>query len=309
MSAARLRAVVLAVALFCWVGTAGYGQTVLRWHFQEGASYKGRTVFRVKNEIKGPKGTFVTEIHQDLQMTVRVRSVASDGSAVLEETVDRIVLRIVVPGGGFTYDSDKGDMPAEPAVQQTVAALKPLVGATAVAKVDARGTVLERKLPAAMRQLLQQDPTVRAVASQLFPSGSQSNQGLPVLPILPDRPVKIGDSWNLGARELVLPLITLRFDARYTYLGRERTERGMCHKLGIRTLLKSKPAAGAPVKMEVIKSSGKGEAYIDEGLTYLVKSRARQVIEFLVKGEKEEFQYKVTSEVSFELVPQRASEK
>ncbi len=302
MNAPLRRLASFAVLFFFTAACVAQEQTVLRWNFQQGGVYKHRTVQRIRNELEGPQGNIQIVMDQEFYTTQRVKSVSSDGStAVLEVTVDRVVLTMDLPTGKVTYDSAQDQAPMNPAAQQLVAALKPFVGSSLIATVDSRGNVQKLELPEALKKALQQSPVSQQQDDQLF-----RNFGGQGMIVFPEEAVSPGSTWTIGPQQLKLPFGTLGTTITYTYAGRVQTKEGVLHKIGINLRISSEPAQGGPVSIELSKHSGKGEAYVDENITHLVKSAIEQEMEIVVTAQGQKITQKVTTETQVQALPNTA---
>ena len=153
-SAAWLAAAMLLVA----VNTA-QADTVLKWKFKEGDKLNYALQQKADIIIDANGVEFDIKVGQTMDLTWNVKSVASDGTVELSQTVDRVQLKMSTPfTGEFVYDSkDEDNAPTGEIWDRMGGPIKALVGGEFLIKLKANGQVDEIKLPEKLTELLSQE--------------------------------------------------------------------------------------------------------------------------------------------------------
>ena len=128
--------------------TTARADNTLRWKFKAGETLN--YVMDRETEMKIDLSGSLIEIKSGMifDTTWKVKSVADDGTAELEQTVDRIQIKMDSPlGGGLDYDSKKPGSGQGQAWEMIGPTIEALVGQTFTLKATSTGTVSDIKLP------------------------------------------------------------------------------------------------------------------------------------------------------------------
>jgi hypothetical protein len=144
--------VLLALALT--QATGAWAAAPIRWKFKEGQSlnYVLERGAEGKMKLSGAEVTF--KMGMAFDTTWQVKSVAADGTAMVEQTVDRIQINMSSPlAGTMAYDSKNTEKPAAGPVW---AMLEPVVtgmlGQTFKVMITPLGAVTDIELPAKLSE-------------------------------------------------------------------------------------------------------------------------------------------------------------
>src|SRR5262245_48672659 len=107
----RLHLTALAILAVGFVASAR-GESPLRWKFKEGQSLDYVLERTAEGKVSLMGAEFAFKMGMAFDTTWKVKSVAADGSANVEQTVERIQISMSSPlAGDVAYDSKSGDKP------------------------------------------------------------------------------------------------------------------------------------------------------------------------------------------------------
>ncbi len=104
----RVGCIALTVAVVGMCASPALAQTKLRWKFQAGEKVNYEMNMVMVQSMNFGDQPINTKVSQLMNMTWQAKEVADDGTAVMEQTIDRIRVEIVPPGADPTpikYDS------------------------------------------------------------------------------------------------------------------------------------------------------------------------------------------------------------
>ena len=126
----------------------------IRWKFKEGQSLNYVLERGAEGKVNLTGAEFAFKMGMTFDTTWQVKSVAADGTATVEQTVDRIQINMSSPlAGNMAYDSKNTEKPAAGPVW---AMLEPVVtgmlGQTFKVKISSLGAVSDIELPAKLSE-------------------------------------------------------------------------------------------------------------------------------------------------------------
>ena len=249
----------------CGPPTAAFGQTQLRWHFTPGETLEIEIRQGIQLDSKFGDEPIQVRNQMRQEMTWRVDSVDSEGTAQLTMRIDRLVMSLEIPGADSIEFDSANEEDAEGPAQRIAGDVRPLVGLECRLRVTPRGEVVSFKpTPQAEERLANMRPEMRW--REIF-----SRQGigtlvqLAVSPLPADAVVK-GECWN--ATETVnSPVGPLQKETRYCYAGpnKEHGEKtARLEKINIQeqwTLAKEKNPSR--VELQIKQQEGSGVLLVD----------------------------------------------
>jgi hypothetical protein len=264
----RIGSVVMALLALLAGDSTSNAQALLRWKFKPGQVIHLTMTQKTKQTVtSGETPPIPMDMTNIMDMKWKVEAVDSQGVASVAQTFDRMRISMQgAPGMSFEFDSASGKDP-EGAAKMIASIMKPMVGAAMIVKMTARGDVVEVKLPEAMESLKKM-AAAGGMGDMLSPEGIKKMSGLGVLP---EKPVKPGDSWSNTA-EMKSPFLgTIAMEQKYTYLG--PVERGgrTLERIGIATRTKP-PVKKDPGPASAMEMEGTAESYFDNRIGRLVEN-------------------------------------
>lgn len=289
---------------------AGQPQQIdFRFKFETGRTVRQRLVSKTVGDLKllGPM-KFQQTFEQ--QLLTRCRKVNTDGSAVLDLTLEAVALRQSMGPMTLEFDSRtwKPGQSGNPALEFLGKLFSAMAGTTFTLNVDANGEPTKVEgLSEAMKKALEQmgDDKEAQVLRKMFEdmiSGLGDDNIMQQFRsfgrLAPPKPglVKVGEKWDHDWSMKSLPLVAggLEGKGEYELLGIQRLNGRQCVKVRVKESFKMtppdpqapKPAADSPlgalfsrVKMELSSSGGDGIAYIDAQTGDVINLRQTQNIE------------------------------
>jgi len=284
--------------------------TTLKWKFKEGdvLNYVMDNATEQKIDRQGAVIDIGTRFVFDL--TWKVKSVAADGTAEMEQTVDRLQFKVTSPFANMDYDSKSEKKPEGPIWDQMEPLMTALLGQAFQLKVSPAGKVSDIKLPEKLAKHFadQQGGGAggggrRGLGAML---GGFSENGVKemiqksVLP-LPEKPVTADTKWNQSF-EMVMPgagkqktLVT------YSYSGSEQQEGKSLDKIATKVELTFEPAENSQTEVEITEQEGSATIYFDTAAGRTVKSSAKQKMKMEIAAPNQELTREVTETSSIRM--------
>jgi hypothetical protein len=192
---ARLTLAALVLAL---AAPSTKADELLRFKFKAGQSVRYEFVQAMKMNLEAAGRNSETEMTQTMEMTWKIKSVDDQGTATIEQTIDRIAANIVGPGANISYDSAKKDTAKQenPQAQQLVKLFGILLGAQITQELTALGEVKNVKLPEGLSDKLREVVAAGGAGNAMFSEDSIKNMSLQSGLKLPSTPIAQGKAWE-----------------------------------------------------------------------------------------------------------------
>lgn len=264
--------VVVFTAVVPW-GTVGHAEETLRWAFKAGEviRYEFLQTNEVKVTVDGKENPSKTDLK--IAMTWNVKAVSPEGDAEITLVVDRVQAEIETGGSKILYNS-ADDKSTDPAAQPLRAVYGAAVGTGYGLKVDPRGRIVEAKVPEKVSNAVRGSPFVSvADGGSVLSEEGLKNLFAQVVPSLPDRPVKPGESWQ---SELKLPTAPLAMTLTFRYKLDALDAASASIKASVASVLMPEP--GTPFTVAVKDQSGSATYTFDRKAGKLGASEIKQAI-------------------------------
>lgn len=199
-------------------------KALLRWKYEPGSELVYRMTNDQQIDLAAMGGSATSRQVQTMRW--RVTDVASNGDATIVVTTERVQMEMSGITGNVSYDSDTGELPAEPQYR----ALAGLVGASYTVVVGSTGEVRSVSgMDAVRRQVMEaMPPDQRAVAQtvtdQMFSDEAMSNMMQQSFQLFPEQPVGPGDSWPSSFSISIPMLGTMSTNLTYSFVGLEERD-------------------------------------------------------------------------------------
>jgi hypothetical protein len=246
---------ICAIALGTLAIGQGAGAETLRWKFSPGESLHYRMEQKNVTAVKAPGHDLKTTVTQVTETTWTVRSVDKNGTAVMEQTIDRIRMKIESPlGKPVEYDTARDSKPSGLVAATLVPTLKAIVGGTFRYNITARGEVSALQLPENLLETLA-EAAKSGQGSSMFSAESLKSMILDMALVLPENDLAKGARWSRRSK-LAAALGTEVRDKTYTYEGRDGTSNA--EKIGVSVIvgLETPPNASVSIQVRDQKDSG-----------------------------------------------------
>jgi hypothetical protein len=272
---------------------AAAGADELRWKFKEGETldYVLKRGVEGKITLSGAEIAFVLEMIFDTNW--KATSVAADGTAAVDLTVDRIQVDMNSPlGGQLAYDSKAEKEPEGPVWAQLGPVMKGMLGQTFKAKISPLGVVADIELPAALKEVLAKQEVGENRRQGFGIGGNAFNEkGIKelivqsVLP-LPDK-AENGATWS-RAFENELPMMGKQTsETTFTYAGMEQVNSQNLAKVTAVTEVLFEPAEDPRAELEIVGQEAQATYYFDPAAGHLINSEGVQQMQMEISGQQE----------------------
>ncbi len=256
-------------------------EAAVRWKFKPGETlnYVIDRALEGKINLSGADITF--KMNMIFDATWKVKSVAADGTAEIEQTLDRMQINMNSPlGGNLAFDSQKPDKPSGPTWSQLEPMVTNMLGQTMQLKISPLGKVSDIKLPEKLADFFEKKkksgPSNRDAGFGIG-AGGFSEAGIKemieksVLP-LPDAAQPKDVTWKQHF-EHPIPLIgTQMIDTTFSFAGSETVDGAPLVKISSATELTFEPEENPRADLEITDQQSSANYYFDAEAGRLVKS-------------------------------------
>lgn len=268
-----LRAALLLVIALS-VNVAHGDDAPLRWKFTEGKTFQYE--FSQKNDItlKTEGREVANSVELVLEMTWTVKSTPDNAPAEIGMVVKRVRATVLAGKQEVKFDTNDKE-PSQDAIAKALATIyTPVIGPEFLLKIDARGQIVEAKVPEKVTSAIQGSPFQSfAAAGGLFSDTGLRDTLAQMLPTLPEKAAAPGDSWKTRIDMPVQPLsLSMAFDTKIAMLDADSARL----ESNIETTIT--PLPNSPFKIEVKKQTGNGSAVVDRKAGRLKESSIQQSI-------------------------------
>ena len=282
----------LLVAIACGclaVSTAGAAENTLRWKFKEGDSmeYTMQRATEAKLDLSGSLIEFNSGMTFDT--TWKVKKVSDDGTAELEQTLDRIQLKMDSPlGGGLDYDSKVPGSGQGQIWDMMGPMFEAMVGQTFSMKVSPAGKVTDIKMPEKIAEQLAKAATGGGRRGN--PLGAMGGMGLTEASFkemlergfvaLPEKPVAPDVTWKQSFENVMKGAGVQKTEITYSTAETETADGHTVQKISAKTELTFEPEENPMTDIEIDEQEGLSTIYfdVDAGRTLKVDGKQRQVM-------------------------------
>ena len=247
----------------------------LRWKFSPGATLHYRMEQKNVTAVKAPGHDIKTTVTQVTETTWTVRSVDKDGTAAMEQTIDRIRMKIESPlGKPVEYDTARDTKPGGLVAATLVPTLKAIVGGTFRYSITTRGEVSALQLPENLLQTLS-DAGKTGQGTSMFSEEGLKSMILDMALVLPENDLARGESWSRRGK-LAAPLGTEVRDKTYTYEGRD--EPSNADRIAVSVSVGLETAPNSTISIQVRDQKDKGLYHFDNSAGRVVDATRTQSI-------------------------------
>ena len=256
-------------------------QNTLRWKFKKDdtLNYVMERTTEMKMDLSGSLIEIVSGMTFDT--TWKVKSVAADGSAEIEQTVDRIQMKMDSPlGGALDYDSKKPGSGQGQIWEMMGPMIESLVGGTVSLKATPTGEVSDIKLPEKVTEQLGKQQGGQRRGGMGMMGGLTENSikemiTRSIVP-LPEKPVSPDINWQQSFTEEMRGAGVKKTQITYSTSEKTSQDGHEIQKIAAKTDLTFEPAEESQVDIEIEEQEGTMAIYFDVNAGRTVKSEGRQ---------------------------------
>jgi hypothetical protein len=275
----------------------------LRWHLPAGEQFK--LSFTQGTEIVTTVGNKAIRLRVDhgAELQWLVQQVDEAGNMQIEQTISRLSIKMSKSDGTeeIAYDSASTER-ARGAARDFASAAGPLVGLKVQIALSSRGEILAVNIPAESAEIIEKIRDRSKVATLFTPAGL-SEVLKQALPLLPEKAVSAGDSWEQPSQKVIssgkLAQIT-----KLIYAGLDDTAQPAQHKIELKGDATLTPSPDKTNKLTLKQQQMTGtlwyspDEYISRGSIHqelvteepyrdeMITTRLRSQLDFSVTEEK-----------------------
>jgi|GEM_PF-5182749 len=291
----RVAVCTVAIAAVCFAQASSVAAEALTWKFKSGDKLGYEIEMDMSQDIKvSDKNLSVKVVHR-MWMTLAIGDVASDGTATITQTVDRMSAEITPPaeaGGGavLKYDSKDGVKTdadkKDPAIAMMAPVFDAMVGKPIGMKVSPQGDVSDVKVPDAMIDAMKK--SAFAQMSNLFTTDGIKQTASRVIVPLPKGDAAEGKTWD-STMEVSVPMVGKQISKTdYKFVGTEELDGKKVAKIDLQVDSKFESEPKGQLKINIKEQKSDGAVYFDNTAGRVVSSslQDKMTLELEVMGMK-----------------------
>ena len=269
------------------------------YQWKKGATLKYRIVQKSTTTLSGlPGGMGDLTIDQSTTQTLSsvVDDVAADGTATLRQSVDAIKMEMNSPMMTMAYDSATPDANTGPMAAMLKDVFSQMIGQSYTVTIAPSGEVKKvdgiSRLADKMFKNIPPDPAMAGMLDGLkanLSDDAMRNLFTQSFPQFPDKPIKVGDSWDLQSSSANPMLGTLLTSVKATLKSVDADAGGRVARVATAISVKRDPTKPVPTNpmgmtLEVGDSTGGGEQVFEAGTGLLRSSTVQLTIPMTMSG-------------------------
>lgn len=287
----------LAVAAAAGVARADEPVT-LKYKWNKGETITYRMTTDTKTKMSGIPGMGDIDMTQKQVMisSMNVKDVAADGVATVVLSFDTIQVTMEHPMmGKMSYDSDKKDDNAKG--NPLASSFGAMIGETMTFVIEPTGAVrsaegMNRIIKKVIDAVEKENPGAGAIMEQQL-QGAFGDEAMrktyeQALKILPDKPVKTGDTWTTSMDMPMPGMGTLKSNITSTYQGTDKADGRSVAKIANTVVINLDPAAVNNPDAKIELKDGKGDGVnlfdIERGQLHKGTANATIPMTIIAKG-------------------------
>lgn len=287
---ARRWKLIAVVGMMLVAGSVARADTPPRWKFKPGESLNYVLERAVDGKLSLAGNELGIKMGMTFDTTWKCTGVGADGTADLQQTIDRIQISMSSPlAGDVKYDSNIGEKPGGPVWTLMGPMVEGMLGQTFTLKVSPLGKVSDIELPDKLTEAF--DKQVVGQNRQLGMGNAFSEKGIKQLieqavTPLPETAGK-DESWSQTFENELPKLGTEIAETTYSLAGDELIDGKKLTKISASTEVLFEPAEEPLAEMEIVEQDSSVTLYFDAEAGHLVKSEGTQKAVKEITGQQE----------------------
>lgn len=279
-----------------------HAQTTLRYKFKPGdkLQYVLEQKIDISNSVMGRE--LVIKIHQTMEFSWQVKSVAANGDATMVQTFDRIRFHLEGPAGKTDYDSKNGTASSDPAGQSLGDLFTAMVGSKFGLTMNRRGEISHVTIPEKLKEALKNAPGSGGLGMDILSEDGfkrlTSQSGV----VFPEEPAAKGKSWSRKTdfeMGMIGKVIT-RVD--YTYDGSVARDGKNLEKLTTKSRLTYALDENASATMKIKDQDIQGTILFDNQAGRIVESKLTQSLSQEIGVMRNDIDQKINQTMTMKLI-------
>ena len=186
----------------------------LAWKFKEGQVLKMKMTQNVKTVMQIAGQEMETTNDSINEMTLKIKSVDSEGVATADNTLDRMLVNTSAPGMSIKYDTADSEA-ADGAAEQMAQVLAPMIGPVISQKMRPNGEIFDVKVP---KEMFAGAKSANPMMSQMFNEASIKEMTSKSSLVFPKKSPEVGGKWE-NESEISMGPAKVKNKIEYEYLG------------------------------------------------------------------------------------------
>lgn len=244
---------ILTTALFLLPSQFTKGQETLQWKFRSQENIRYNVVQNMKTSMKIGDNNVNQTMNQSMDMSWKILSVAASGDTVMNQVVDRIRMKSEGgPAGLLEFDTASEKKPDNPLIASMGETFQKIVNKPFTVTMKPDGQIDNVTVPPELIEAIRQSSAGNAAAlneDSLKQMMKQSAVTLPGGPVVPN------NTWT-SQQSIQLPFGNMQINSTMTFAGKDAMGNALINVVPKITVT---PKEGAPVKMTLTNSDGRGQ--------------------------------------------------
>jgi hypothetical protein len=286
-----LRSIALAALALVVVSTAR-ADSPPRWKFKTGESLNYVLERAAEGKVTMMGAAFEFKMGMAFDTTWQVKGVESDGTASVEQTVDRIQINMSSPlAGSVNYDSKSSEKPgAGPVWTLLEPVVTGMLGQTFKVKISPLGKVTDIELPAklsesfAKQRVGQNRQAGLGIGGNAFTERGVKELLTRAVVLLPEA---AGKDWTQSFDNPIPFIGRQTAEITFSLAGTEDVDGKKLEKIVTKTELMFEPEENPRAELEITAQEGSGLVYFDAQAGRMVKASSSQSSALEMSGPQE----------------------
>ena len=266
----------------------------VRWKFKEGETLNYVLERGVEGKLNLTGSEIVFKMGMAFDVAWKAKSVAPDGNAELELTIDRMQINMASPlGGNLAYDSTKPEAAGGVMWAQMEPMVTGMLNQTFRLKVTSLGKVSDIELPQKLTDVfLKQQQSPNRQAGFGIGGSAFSEKGIKelieksVLPLPEAAPAK-DVSWTQHFDNPIRGAGNQMTDTTFTFAGTESVDGKQLAKIAAKTEMTFEPVENPMADVEITSQEGSGTFLFDTQAGHLIKATGVQTFFLEMTGARD----------------------
>ncbi|MCA9051014.1 MAG: hypothetical protein KDA89_19900 [Planctomycetaceae bacterium] len=273
-------------AVLCFVvvsPSAVTAQEELRWKLrgQENLKYNVQQIMKTSMTIGG--SAVNQTMHQTMDMSWQVQGVSAGGDAAMSQTVDRIQMKMEGgPAGSVQFDTNNNSKSESPIVNAMGDVFRKIVNQPFQVTMKPSGEITNVEVPDQLLEAVRQSSAGTTGALDENTLKQMMKQSAVTLPT---EPVSPGSAWT-SLQTVELPFGTMNIRSAMKF--REKDSAGNA-VIDVTPEITVTPKEGAPVKMTLKNSTGKGTVTFSAAQGRVLRSQLELTLNMTVDAAGQSF--------------------
>ena len=268
---------VLFIVLCASFDVSAEAQELLTWKFRSNEQVKYSVVQNVETTVPVGDNKVQHGISTAMDTSWKILNIAANGSMVMNQTFDRVRVKLQGgPSGPVEYDSASNAPAEHPLLATMQKAFGGIVNQAFQVTMTPAGQVENVQIPPLLLETVRKSAAGRPGA---MTEDTLKGMIKGAAVVLPSQPVNVGSTWT-SSQTLNVPHGTMTVNSKMTFVQKDEAGRIV---IDIVPEIMMTPAANAPIKMSLESSAGRGRVLFDNDAGRVVQSQLK--LEMLMKTE------------------------